>query len=134
MLKTLGAMQKMNDSDTLADDIKEYVALKGDSMKLKMVEGLSLFSSGILSHLFLFLLVSMALLFFLIALMIFLSLYVGPIFGCLAVTLLLLAIGMVLYINRKRMFVDMFVRSYCRMMFHDSIKMTENAEGDGRVQ
>ena len=60
----------MSNADTLTDDIKEYVALKSDSLKLQMVEGLSLFSSDILSHLLLMLLVSMALLFFLFALMI----------------------------------------------------------------
>ena len=121
-------MQTMSNADSLADDVKEYVALKSDSLKLQMVESLSLFSSDILSHLLLLILISMALLFFLIAMMLVLSLYFGPVFGCLVVALLLLVAAIVLYANRKRMFADMFVRSYCRRFFSNECKIADDDE------
>lgn len=122
----------MSNADTLTDDIKEYVALKSDSLKLQMVEGLSLFSSDILSHLLLMLLISMALLFFLFALMIFFSLYVGPILGSLAVSVLLLIAGAILYMNRRRLFADMFVKCYCRRIFSDAGNMSDNVAENGK--
>ena len=122
----------MSNADTLTDDIKEYVALKSDSLKLQMVEGLSLFSSDILSHLLLMLLVSMALLFFLFALMIFFSIYVGPILGSLAVSVLLLIAGAILYMNRRRLFTDMFVKCYCRRIFSDAGNMSDNVAENGK--
>ena len=125
-------MQTMSNAETLADDVKEYVALKSNSLKLQMVESLSLFSNDILSHLLLLLLIFMALLFFLIAVMLFFSLYVGPIFACLAVAALLLTAGVILYMNRRSMFVDMFVRCYCRRIFSDAGNISDEGAEDGK--
>lgn len=118
-------MEIKQNFDNLTDDIKEYIALKSDSVKLQIVENLSLVSSDIFSYLIFFSFIFVSFLFLLFALMLFIAQYLGLLYSSLVIGVFLAIIALVIFVNRKYIFGDMFVNRFCKMFFSDNVVNNE---------
>jgi len=108
----------METLNNLRDDAKAYIALKGDSIKLKLVKGLSISFSTLLASLFIISVTQIVL----IALTVTLVLLTGKILGN-YVTGALIATGIytlvlvILIIFRKKLFTGTMVSTFIKLFF-----------------
>lgn len=110
-------MEIKQNFDNLAEDVREYMNLRMNSVKFQLVEHLSQMSGDILSYLIFFFFFFVAFLFFLFALMIFLAQYIGLLLSALTIGCVMLVIALIVFANRKQLFADMFVSRFCKMFF-----------------
>ncbi len=103
--------------ERLTDETREYINLRIDSTKLYMIEALSLLVGNLLSHTLFFVFLFITLIFMLAALMFLLSTIVGFMFSALIVSFISLGIGIIIYMNRKKLFADIMVNSLCKLFF-----------------
>lgn len=110
--------------DKLSDATQQYIDMRVDSAKLHIVEKLSIMCNEVLSYVVVSLLVVMALFFMLIAAVAFLAPIIGFVYSVLSVAGLLVIIAIVLFFMRKKLFLNVMVKCFCRMFFDD--KTNEN--------
>ena len=108
----------METLNNLCEDAKTYVALKGDSIKLKLAKGLSISISSLLAGI---LIIAMAQL-VLIALTVALVLLAGKLcgsymVGALIATGIYLAVLIILIACRKKLFTGPLVRTFVKLFF-----------------
>lgn len=113
-------MEIKNNFDNITDNVKEYVNLKSDSIKLTLAENLALFSSDILSGIIVFFFSITSLFFALLAIMILAARYIGFFYSSLIVCLILATIGFIIYLSRKHLFANIFVARFCKMFFNNN--------------
>ncbi len=106
--------------EDLADDLREYVDLRVDDLKLKIVKGLSIAASRLIVSLVLVMLMSFAL----ITLAFVLALLVGGAtgnyaFGAFLSLIFVLIVLAVVFFFRKKMFTGGFVRMFMQIFFPD---------------
>lgn len=104
--------------EDLAGDVREYVDLKTDDMKLKMTKGLSVSIARVLSALVILFVLTLLI----ISLTVAFVLGVGHLTGNYAVGALIasavfLMALIVLFSRRKRMFTDSFVAMFIQIFF-----------------
>ena len=103
--------------DNLTDTLKEYANIKAVSIKLSLVEKLSLLARDIFSTLIIFLLTAAAIIFASIAIMILIARQIGFMYGSLLVCAILTSAAVTVYIFRKRLFINMFIARFSRIFF-----------------
>lgn len=105
--------------ENLTVNLKEYANYKIVSVKLSLVEKLSLLARDILSTLIIFVLITVALIFALTATMILISQYIGFLYGSLVICATLAGTAFIVYMIRKRLFTNMFVARFSKIFFND---------------
>lgn len=106
--------------ENLAENTAEYVGLKIDDLKLRLVKGLSVSMNHLLSMILVLFAVSICL----IAAAFGLSLLIGKAIGSYAggafiVAGFFLLVALVVFLLRKRLFVDGFVKLFAGLFFDD---------------
>lgn len=101
----------------ITDDTQEYIHKYILSLKLELLERVSLLASDILSHLLFFIILLFALLFASLALMFTIAYYVGYVASAIAIFFLLLLSAIVVYHFRKQLFVDVAVARLSQIFF-----------------
>ena len=104
--------------EELASSAKEYADLKIDSLKLKMVENLSVLFSKVLYALILFFLLGIAVAFLASAF----SSYIGKLLdsataGQLITAAIFIFISIILYMRRRKLFTNSMVSMFMQMFF-----------------
>lgn len=105
--------------DNLTDTLKEYANIKAVSIKISLVEKLSLLARDIFSTLIIFLLTAAALIFASMAIMILIARQIGFLYGSLLVCAILTSVAITIYIFRKRLFINMFIARFSRIFFDE---------------
>lgn len=105
--------------ENLTESLKEYVNYKIVSVKLSLVEKLSLLARDILSTLIIFFLTTTALIFALIATLILIAQHIGFLYGSLAICATLAGIALIVCLFRKRLFTNIFVARFSKIFFND---------------
>ena len=105
--------------ENLTNSLKEYANIKAVSIKLSLVEKLSLLARDILSTLIIIFIATIALIFALLATMIFIARYTGLLYASLLICTILTSAAVTVYIFRKRLFINMFIAHFCRIFFED---------------
>lgn len=113
-------MEIKNNFDNLNRELKEYANLKSISLRLHLVELLSEASSAVFSHLIVGVLLSLSLLFLLLALMLVFSHFLGLIYSLLVVGMIPALVAFFIYLGRNSLFADMFVVHFCKMFFSNN--------------
>ena len=103
--------------DNLTDNLKEYADIKFVSIKISLVEKLSLLSRDILSIIVIFFFIATALFFALLAIVILISRYIGLLYSLLLVCTILLTFALAVYLFRKKLFTNIFVILFGKMFF-----------------
>lgn len=116
-------MEIKENLDRLSDTTQQYVDMKIDNVKLHVVEKLSVMCNDVLSYVFVSLLVVMALFFLLFAAVAFFTPMIGLVYSMLAVAGLLTIFSTVLFLLRKKLFLNKMVRCFCRMFFNNKQKV-----------
>ena len=112
--------------ENLAGNTREYIDMRIDSLKLKMVESLSILFSRILYAIILVLLLGSAFAFLAAAFSSWMSEITGsPIIGPLITASLFLIIALILFIKRKRFFVNRMVELFISLFFNSGENNTE---------
>ena len=105
--------------DNLTDDLKEYAGIRFVSIKMSLVEKLSLLSRDILSTLVIFFLIATALFFALLAIVILISRHIGLLYSSLLVCAILVTFALVVYLFRKKLFTNIFVAFFGKIFFNN---------------
>lgn len=105
--------------ENLTESLKEYADIKIVSIKLSLVEKLSLLARDILSTLIIFLLTTAALIFALLATLILIAQYIGFLYGSLVICATLASIALIVCMFRKRLFTNIFVARFSKIFFND---------------
>lgn len=113
-------MEIKNNFDNLNRELKEYANLKSISLRLHLVELLSEASSAVFSHLIVGVLLSLSLLFLLLALMLVFSHFLGLIYSLLVVGMIPALVAFFIYLGRNSLFADMFVVHFSKMFFSNN--------------
>lgn len=125
----MGKSDKPNRAEQLVDQVTDYVNLRIDAFKLAMVENLSTLSGNMLGVVIFLLLALMALLLLTVAATYALGLWIGSMVGAMLImAALYLIAGLVVLLNRQRLFTDQMVRMFSRMFF----ERNDNPEDDGQ--
>ena len=103
--------------ENLTDSLKEYANIKAVSIKLSLVEKLSLLARDILSTLIILFLTTVAIIFAFLAAMIFVARYIGFVYGSLLICAILASIAVVIYLLKERIFTNIFVAVFSRLLF-----------------
>ena len=111
-------MEIKENFDKLSDTTQRYVDMKVDNLKLHVVEKLSVMCNDVLSYAFIYMFALIAFVFLLIALIAFLSSSIGIVYSAISVATLLVVTAFVLYLFRKRLFLNAMVKCFCRMFFN----------------
>ena len=101
-------MEIKNNFDNLNRELKEYANLKSISLRLHF------------SHLIVGVLLSLSLLFLLLALMLVFSHFLGLIYSLLVVGMIPALVAFFIYLGRNSLFADMFVVHFCKMFFSNN--------------
>ena len=104
----------------LTDNLKEYANIKAVSIKLSLVEKLSLLARDILSTIIIFFLATAALIFALLATMIFIAKYIGILYASLLICAILTSGAIVIYLFRKQLFTNIFIARFSRIFFNNN--------------
>lgn len=107
------------DFENLSHEVREYINLSIDELKLKVVERMSQLSGDLLLCITLLLMGMVSLFFLLIVLAFVLSPFVGMLWATVVVAIVPLLIAFLLYVNRERIFINPVVRRLCRIFFDD---------------
>lgn len=106
--------------DDLADDLKKYVDLRVDDLKLKMVRGLSLSIARVLTSLALIMLLGFAVLTLIFAVVLLIGSATGHYaLGAIIAAGILLLASLVVFLLRKKLFTDGLVRMFVQIFFPD---------------
>ncbi len=101
-----------------ADDLLEYGRLQLDSLKLRALEALATLSGNIVAMVLLLLLAMIALFFLNLTLTLLLTQWIGSLLWAAAImTALLLIVVWIIYLFRKKLFVNSMVRIFGKMFF-----------------
>lgn len=103
--------------ERLIDAILHYIDVKADSVRLGVVESVSLFCSDLLAYVAAAALLLVALFFLLVACVILLAPYIGLVWSLFAVVVLLVAMSPVAYYCVKRFVANVMAAYLCRMLF-----------------
>ena len=114
--------------DNLTDNLKEYANIKIVSIKLSLVEKLSLLARDILSTLVIFFLTAAALLFALMATMILIARHIGFLYSSLLICAILGTVAFTVYLFRKKLFINMFIALFSKMFFNNDTAGNEKNE------
>ena len=106
--------------ENLTDNLKEYANNKAVSIKLSLVEKLSLLARDILSTIIIFFLATAALIFALLATMIFIAKYIGFLYASLLICAILTSGAIVIYLFRKQLFTNIFIARFSRIFFNNN--------------
>lgn len=105
----------------MLSSVKEYISLKIDETKLKGVEGMALFCSRLLYIFLAALTILIAFILFALALGFLLGEYLGSdSLGFTAVGILFIILFGILYLFRKRLFLNGLVRFFIKILFDDN--------------
>ncbi|MBR2301036.1 MAG: phage holin family protein [Bacteroidaceae bacterium] len=104
----------------ITEDTQEYLHSYILSLKLELLERVSLLASDILSHLLFFIILLFAVLFASLALMFALACYVGYVASAIIIFSLLLFSAIVVCYFRKQLFVDVAVARLSQIFFSDN--------------
>lgn len=102
---------------TLYNDADEYVKRSIDSYKFFFVETLSLLYGDVASGFVMFMLLFLAFAFMLVALVVWLAQVTGLAVALMLAVPLLLLMAFLVYLFKKRLFVNKAVRRFCRILF-----------------
>ncbi len=101
-----------------ADDLFEYGRLQLDALKLRTVGSLAPLCGKIIATALLMLVAIIALLFLSITLTLLLAQWIGSLLWAAAImTVVLLIVVLILYLFRKKLFVNSMVRMWAKMLF-----------------
>lgn len=110
-----------NDRDPMRETIaclKEYMSLRLDKFKLKLVEHLAISMSSILGVAIVIVLCSFALLFIIVALTLLLGDLIGSLIGAIFIMAgIFLIAALIVYANRHKVMVNAMVRMFAKMLF-----------------
>ncbi|MBQ4278919.1 MAG: phage holin family protein [Rikenellaceae bacterium] len=125
----MGKSDKPNRVEQLVEQVTGYVNLRIDAFKLAMVENLSTLSGNMLGIVIFLLLALMALLLLTVAATYALGLWIGSMVGAMLImAALYLIAGLIVLLNRQRLFTDQMVRMFSRMFF----ERNDNPDDDGQ--
>ena len=125
----MGKSDKPNRVEQLVEQVTGYVNLRIDAFKLAMVENLSTLSGNMLGIVIFLLLALMALLLLTVAATYALGLWIGSMVGAMLImAALYLIVGLIVLLNRQRLFTDQMVRMFSRMFF----ERNDNPDDDGQ--
>lgn len=107
--------------EKLTDSAKEYIDMRIDSFKLRIVENLSLFVSKILYMLLLIIILGVAIAFIASAL----SLFIGNLLnseaqGAIITAGIFILMAAVIFLIRKRLFINSMVKMFIPLFFEDN--------------
>ncbi|MBP3331393.1 MAG: hypothetical protein J6K90_02330 [Tidjanibacter sp.] len=109
--------------DGLLSDLKEYVNLRTDAIKLQVIEGISVICGRLLGVMIAVMVGVVAILIFVAAIVVILSWLLDSLFWAfIIVGACLSMVALWLYALRDRLFVDSFVKSLCSLLFADGQK------------
>lgn len=112
--------------ENLAGNTREYIDMRIDSLKLKMVESLSILFSRILYAIILVLLLGSAFAFIATAFSTWMSELTGSsIIGMLITASLFIILAFLLFLKRKRFFVNRMVELFISLFFNPGDNYTE---------
>ena len=110
-------MSKDNKLGALADETRDYVNLAIDEVKLKTTRGLSTALGQILAWLIIIAVLSLVLGLISLALLQWINTLVGSPWGTLIVAALFALALFILWLNRQRLFRDMFVKLFIDVFY-----------------
>ncbi len=112
-------MEFKQNFDRLSRDVREYIELEADHIRLVVVERLSFFLGDILSWVVIMLFAFMSLVALLVSAVVALSSVVGYVVALTILSCLLFVVTLLLFAMRRRLFVDFAVRHLCRLFFEE---------------
>lgn len=118
-------MEIKENFDRLSGDVREYLNLKIEELKLSIVERLSLFFADALSWLVVIIFLLLSSLCFLVALVVMLSIFMGLLPALFLMAFLLLAVAWIFYLLRGNIFANIMVARFYKMFFDDNDKNNE---------
>lgn len=110
-------MEIKENFEKMAEALLQYVDLKSDDVKLNVVEKLSFLCNDIISYVAVSVFAVLSFLFVLVAIVAFLSPCIGLLCSSLVVAALLAVAALLLYAMRRRLFVNIMVKCFCRIFF-----------------
>lgn len=114
--------------DKIVDDVKDYISLRSDSMKLRATANLSVITGGAIAMIICMLFCLLALMIFSVAIIYGISLLINSIlWALLIVGVLYVVIGVMVFYRRDK-FINMMVRLFSGMFFEKSRKTEEQNE------
>lgn len=111
-------MEIKENFNRLSDTTQRYVDMKVDNVKLHVVEKVSVMCNDVLSYVLITMFAFLAFVFVMVAGVAFLSSFIGVVYSILAVAALLVITAGVLFLFRKRLFLNRMVKTFCRMFFN----------------
>jgi hypothetical protein len=113
--------QKLSDNfNEISDNVKAYIRLKADILKLAMTEKFSLIISALLIAIILFLVFLFVSMFVSIAFIFWFRDHVGPLYaGALIVSGFYLLVGALVFLNRNRIFIDPMVSKISQILLEE---------------
>ena len=103
--------------ETLYNDADEYVKRSIDSYRLLLVESLALLYGDVACGFVLFMLLFLAFIFMLVAMVALLAPFVGFVVALCIAVVLLVAVALLVYLFKVKLFVNGAVRHICRILF-----------------
>ena len=113
--------QKLSDNFTeISENVKEYIRLRTDLLKLTLTEKLSMILSALFITVILFLVFLFVCMFVSIAFIFWFRAHAGTLYGgALIVAGFYLLVGAVVYIMRNRLFIDPLVSQISKTLLED---------------
>lgn len=105
--------------ERLCEEVRNYVVLKSDDVKMAVVEELSLFFSDALSWLVILLFALLSFVCLLAAGIIVLASKIGSVLALAFAAAMLFVIALLFFSVRRRLFADILVRRLCRVFFRE---------------
>lgn len=104
--------------EKMTEAVRQYIDLKTDDVKLNVVEKLALLCSDIISYAVVSAFAVLSFLFVLVAVVAFMTPFIGLLCSASVVALLLAVAAVSLYAMRRRLFVNVMVKRFCRIFFN----------------
>ena len=113
--------QKLSDNFTeISENVKTYIQVKTDFLKLTLTEKLSLIISALLISVILFLVFLFISLFVSIAFIFWFKDHIGPLYaGSLIVAGFYLLIGVIVFLMRNRLFIDPLIAQISKILLEE---------------
>jgi hypothetical protein len=113
--------QKLSDNvSEISDNVKAYIRLKIDYLKLNLTEKLSLIISALLISIILFLVFLFISMFISIAFIFWFRDHAGPLYaGALIVAGFYLLIGLIVFLMRNKLFIDPLVSQISKILLEE---------------
>ena len=100
-------------------DLKEYVDLKTDELKLRSTKGLSIVMSRLVTALLMIVLLSIVFGLLAVVLILWLSEAMAPVLAATVVCSVFIALLAVVFFQRRRLFRDSFVKLFIEVFYGD---------------